>query len=348
MTTYEGKSGIKVTVLADSINATGNRMITFELEYPRLILAELNTHRALSKNSFSSRAVPFEKMLNQLTGIPVRFGANQAGMQDKGEDHDALVMLGWDGLGEMPAETFQWTPQAAWGLAKGAATKWAKAFKEAGYHKQVYNRLLEPFQMMKTVLSGTELSNFFWLRDDELADPTLGELARLMRLAANLSTPRMLNPGMWHLPYIDWFMDGSKQVAWIAYVPDDLSKPIERTYLSVSDAIKVSCARCAAVSYRNEGYGLLKSTELFERLVGSDKKHASALEHCATPIAVAPAVKDGEGTLIGGRRLNMPFWPETWADGVSHVDRDGSLWSGNLKGFIQYRKLVPGENYVAS
>lgn len=354
MITYEGKSGIKVTILADSINAMGNRMITFELEYPRLILAELNTHRALSKNSFSSRAVPFEKMLNQLTGIPVRFGANQGGMQDKGEDFRAKVRLkewsectdgGYFVPGFFQEDSDEHFPEDAWELAKESAIAFARAFKEAGYHKQVYNRLLEPFQMMKTVLSGTELSNFFWLRDDELADPTLGELARLMRLAANHSQPRLLAPGMWHLPYIDWFMDGGKQIAWIDYVPDDLSKPVERTYLSIEDAIKVSCARCAAVSYRNEGYGLMKSTELFERLVGSDKKHASALEHCATPIASAPAIKGEDGTLVGGRRLNMPFWPETWAEGISHVDREGNLWSGNLMGWIQYRKLVKGENY---
>ena len=92
MITITGKNGIKATVLAHSITMAGKQMLSWEIEYPRIVLAELNTHRQLSKNSFSSRAVPFLKMIEQLNGEPVRFGANQAGMQDKGEDFDAPMV----------------------------------------------------------------------------------------------------------------------------------------------------------------------------------------------------------------------------------------------------------------
>lgn len=351
MRTFYGKSGIKVTILADSINAAGNRFTTYEIEYPRLILAELNTHRDKSRNSFSSRAVPFEKMLKQLDGIPVRFGANQAGMQDKGEDFDAGV-LGWpveyDGNTGAPL----WDNKGAWNEAKEHAIFFAEAFKDAGYHKQVYNRLLEPFQMMKTVISGTEWDNFFWLRNDDAADPTLHELARVMQEARDASVPTLLKAGDWHLPYLDYYNeqigyedDGDTPIygPQVFYIGDLMGEDFQ--ILTLEQAIKISCARCAAVSYRNEGYGLEKSLEVYDNLVGGDRKHASAFEHCGTPIAPTPPIETAEGILVTGKNINVPFWPETWEDGVSHMTKDGRLWSGNLCGWIQYRKLIKGECY---
>lgn len=339
MITVEGKCGIKATVLADSVSLEGVRLITYELEYPRLILAELNTHRMLSRNSFSSRAVPFEKMVQQLTGRPVRFGANQAGMQDKGEDYNAPVKGTW---GEAPV-----SPEMAWEDYRDQAVRAAKAFKDAGYHKQVYNRLLEPFQMMKTILSTTEDVNFFWLRDDLAADPTLAELARCMREAKEASKPDLLQPGEWHLPYVDYFRRHIGEEGDDAWGPQEWFLRAEEpktefglgiaTPLTLEQAIKVSCARCAAVSYRNEGYGVEKSVELYERLVGSDKKHASALEHCATPMKEMEFQVEYE--------INVPTDPDTWEEGISHMDKKRNLWSGNFRGWIQHRKTIKGENY---
>lgn len=336
MVEVKGKAGITAKILADSISPQGVRLLTFEICYPRLVLAELNTHAMLAKNSFSSRAVPFEKMLNQLTGRPVRFGANQAGMQDKGEDFDAPIIIH-----SPEGEDYSFDPLEFWEMAKHDAIWYAKAYKEAGYHKQVYNRLLEAFQMMKTVLSATELDNFWWLRDHSAADPTLAELARCMRESSEQSTPKLLQPGEWHLPY----MCASRSVATgeLLYY-DEEDNPHDNTplhvYYSLEEAIKVSCARCAAVSYRNEGYGLEKSLQIYEDLVGGDRKHASAFEHCATPIA------DRIADFERGRFLNTPGQPNTWEPGISHMDRDENLWSGKFKGWIQFRKLIPGENYT--
>jgi thymidylate synthase ThyX len=352
MITVTGKNGIKATVLAYSISQAGKKFITWEIEYPRLVLAELNTHRQLSRNSFSSRAVPFLKMIEQLDGEPVRFGANQAGMQDKGEDYnEPVAWFGNDDAGNVVEAKFG--PRSMWKVAKKIAVALAKAFYEAGYHKQVYNRLLEPFQMMKTVLSATEIDNFFWLRDDDAADPTLRELARVMREAMEASTPRGLQAGEWHLPYIVCVRDferarvkdrpklmGTFYSGVMEYWMDDTFTQ----KLTLEEAIKVSCARCAAVSYRNEGYGLEKSLEIYENLVGGDKKHASAFEHCATPMA-SPVVGDKTRPLVPV--LNVPQFPDTWEPGVTHLDRNRRLWSGNLQGWVQYRKLIPGECYKA-
>lgn len=332
MITIHGLNGIKATVLAHSITKRGKMLITWEIEYPRLILAELNTHRQLSRNSYSSRAVPFLKMLEQLNGAPVRFGANQAGMQDKGEDHNATVCVD-DGQGYMFL-----SPKLAWFKAKELAISVARGFYEAGYHKQIYNRLLEAWQMQKTVLSATEVDNFFWLRDDDAADPTIRELARVMKEAMEATTPELLQPGEWHLPYIDIFRDiTGKRV--MSIFEDSGAGEV----LTTEEAIKVSCARCAAVSYRNEGYGLAKSIEVYDKLVGSTKKHASAFEHCGTPMhekVVDPI------SIMGG--INVPTIIPTWEDGITHMDRLGSLWSGNFQGWIQFRKLIPGECYNAA
>lgn len=330
--TVEGLYGIKATVLCDSISQAGIRMLTFEIEYPRLILAELNTHRVLSKNSFSSRAVPFTKMVKQLDGRPVRFGANQAGMQDSGEHNTTIKRPFFDDFGKPTL----YTPTEAWEAAKEDAIGWAEAFSEAGYHKQVFNRLLEPWQMMKTVISGTEWANLWWLRDHDAADPTFHELVRCMRIAKDASTPETLIAGEWHLPYVD-----------IVWVKEDESDDFRRAYfigdigeieVSLEEAIKVSCARCAAVSYRNEGYNLAKSIEVYEKLVGADRKHASAFEHQATPLL--------DMRVLDSPDTNIPYQTHTWQPGITHMDHDGNLWSGNIKGFIQFRKLIPGENYV--
>ncbi|HEY5631205.1 MAG TPA: hypothetical protein VIR31_03690, partial [Nitrososphaeraceae archaeon] len=257
MVQIDGLYGISVKILADSINEAGNRLVTYELVYQRMIHAELLTHGMLVRNAASSRAIPFEKMVKQLTARPVRFGQANKGMQDKGEDYDALIQ----GEYITEDEDYQYhTHDQAWELAKEDAIMWSKRFYEAGYHKQVYNRLTEPFQMMKTVLSGTEFVNFFWLRNHGAADPTLHELARCMQEARDQSVPTLLKPGQWHLPYIfvDWFSydGGEDQPHYYLSENDHISND-----LSLEDAIKVSAARCAAVSFRNEGYDLAKTLE---------------------------------------------------------------------------------------
>jgi hypothetical protein len=230
-------------------------------------------------------------MVESLTGRPVRFGQANPGMQDKGLDYHASVDIG-PALGLKHA--FLVSAESAWDSAREVAVKFSEAFYKAGYHKQVYNRLTESFQMMKTVLSGTEMNNFFWLRDDGAADPTLAELARCMREAKAKSTPIQLQPGQF--------------------------------------------------SFRNVDYGMAKCLEVFARLVGDERKHASAFEHQATPTARAVEARFNEHSNLLPGAVNEPYIPETWEPGISHVDRSGQLWSGPLRGWRQFRKLIDGEN----
>lgn len=329
-----GKYGIRAKVVKLSKCAvTGIELPTFEVEYPRMVLAELNTHRMLSRNSASSRAIPFTKMLDQLTARPVRFGQANPGMQDKGEDFDkSFEIVSGENRKTVTAGEY-------WQMAKDSAVDFAYTLYAEGYHKQVYNRLVEPFQMMKTVLSGTELANFYWLRKHGAADPTIEELALCMDKAHTFAIPELLNAGEWHLPYVDFFRDDSGAAMY--RVSDDPDEPKTNFgFVSLEDAIKVSCARCAAVSFRNVDYGVDKSREVFARLIGDERKHASAFEHCATPMQqFNPEAFYDEG-------VNIPAYPESWEKGVSHMDKEGQLWSGNLRGWVQYRKLIAGENFT--
>lgn len=323
MVEVKGKSGITVKVICDSVSLAGKRITTLECTYPRIIHSELKTHRMLSTNSASSRAIPFDKMVEQLNGVPVRFGAANSGMQDTGESHNSPVEA-WYDFGD-----YHPSPEAAWSEAKSHAVFFAEVFKEAGYHKQIYNRLIEPFQMMKTVITATEWKNFFHLRLDKAPDPTIQELAKCMKQAMDESTPNLLKVGHYHLPYVTTAEDYAEDPCQVYMINDgDFLQ-----FLTLEEAIKVSCARCAAVSFRNTDYGLEKSLEVYDRLVNSDKVHGSALEHVATPIP-----ED-----MGGFLYNTEY-PDSWPRGVSHLDKNNNLWSGNFLGWIQYRKTIPNES----
>jgi len=314
MTIIKGKANITAEVVCDSVSSVdGKRITTFSLEYPRIVHSEFMTHRMISRNAASSRAIPFEKMIENLNGIPVRFGAANKGMQDKGEDHTATVGIGW-------------SPEEFWDAAKESAVELAECYYREGYAKQVYNRLLEPFQMMKTIATATEWQNFFWLRDDEAADPTIQELARCMKEAMDESTPQVLAPGEWHLPFVDRQEFGEYSIK--------LDVPcLACEALSLEDAIIISCARCAAVSFRNVDYNIAKCKEVYDRLINGGKVHGSSLEHCATPME-----DDG-----GGFNYNKEY-TQSWPKGFTHMDKESNMWSGNFQGFVQYRQLIPNES----
>ena len=191
----EKKTIITVKIIADSINLNGNRLTTFELEYPRFIHAEFMTHRLFSRNSASSRAIPVSKMIENIKtniAMPIHWGKNQKGMQAN-EEHYAKV--------EIKKDVYE-SREVAWSFACKNAIEIAEAFDKAGYHKQIVNRLLEPFQNIKVICSATEYDNFFSLRLHPDAQPEIKELANQMYNALKQSDPKLLFDDEYHLPYI--------------------------------------------------------------------------------------------------------------------------------------------------
>lgn len=301
------KDLITARILADSISPDGTRMTTMEIEYPRFILAELNTHRMLSKNSASSRAIPVTAMhdhIRENTAAPVYWGKNQAGMKAKEE------LVGSDKTMAM----------YLWAKARDSAIDFAQQLNALGSHKQVTNRVTEPWMIMKTVISGTEWANFFWLRNHPDAQPEIAELAHKMYEAYSTSVPCLLNPGEWHVPYVRTYRDSHSNTL---YYVDSSDK-----YITAEEARVISSSCCAQVSYRKNDDSFEKALKIYKQLIESEPAHASPVEHQATPMD-----------------LDTTNWcePETWEEGVTHYSRNSDLWSGNLRGWIQFRKLIPNE-----
>lgn len=308
-------------------------LITLQLRYPRFIHAEAKTHRLiriddaeyeflqeisfmddenLSRNASSSRAIPVERMIQDVIAdpaMPVRWGANQPGMQDAG-DHSAKVEGDLWMCRSTPSDerdealSGKWlfekiqvmrSPEQAWLYARDRAIDVARGFIKAGYHKQVVNRLLEPFGHISVVVTATEWDNFFALRCHPDADPTMRALAEAMRDAIQASEAKR---DLYHLPYItdeDW-----------EQLPEVMS--VDECW----DTFKlVSAARCARVSYLNHdgtNPSIDKDLALAQRLL--DSKHMSPFEHQA----------------------------QAWTEGVQKTHLNG-----NLRGWYQFRKMIEAQ-----
>jgi hypothetical protein len=104
----------------------------------------------------------------------------------------------------------------------------------------------------------------------------------------------------------------------------------------LQDALAISASCCAQVSYRKLDDSLEKAKDIFSKLIDSKPCHASPTEHQATPMK-------GSGEEPNGWQMafNHSGFPESWENGITHADRDGILWSGNFKSWIQHRQLIP-------
>jgi thymidylate synthase ThyX len=307
----QGKGCISAKIVADSISEQGQRITTFEIEYPRFILAELNTHRLFSRNSMSSRAVPISKMIEQVRdapAMPIHWGKNQAGMQAK-EECKELVK---DNIGNV-FHVEDW-----WQLSADEAADAAELMDEAGYHKQVVNRLLEPFQIMKTVVTATSFDNFFYLRCHADAQPEIKELADCMHKCYVNSVPEILFSGEWHTPYVGHKRDPERknEIMYRVGKSEWFADPVI--------ALKISASCCAQVSYRLLDNSIEKAIMIYDKLVESKPAHASPFEHQASPM----------------KKHTKPFSDSSWEKGVTHCDVNGYAWSGNLKGWIQFRQTL--------
>lgn len=321
---------IKAEVIADSRNQFGDRLGTMVVTFPRIILAEFNTHRMFSRNSASSRAIPFPKMIESVKTnpfVPMAWQKNHTGMQ------------GTEYLSERDVEV----SRSAWLVARDRAVTQAEHIAERGATKQLVNRLLEPFMWHTCIVSATEWENFFALRCPQYTDSSgtvyrskkdmikvvsaMGEatpmnwyevnkgaaeihmmaLAEAMWDAYNESTPKELKFGEWHIPF---FTQNWGSLVEVIDHPATQGKTPEEV------AVMIATARCAGVSYTiadEEGKPVS-----YEKLIARHDKlakdgHWSPFEHCAQ------------------------------ANDMSDINGH-SVWSGNFRGFIQYRKMFDNEN----
>lgn len=357
------KTTISAEIIADSKNEHGQRLITYVLKFPRIILAELNTHRMFSRNSASSRAIPFKKMLERVQNdpfIPIAWQKDHPGMQGTEYFTDS------ESINDL---TYNWL------AARTDAVSYAQQLSDLGVTKQIVNRLLEPFLWHTAIVTATEYENFFSLRcpqyyhskatvgfrsklawetfnnvgegfEDAMPNSPVdwlkinkgqGEihimaLAEAMWDAMNESTPKQLEAGEWHIPFGDK-MDIHK-----------LSTATRKSDNAVSYAtgveafqkhreaiaIKIATARCARVSYMNfdgtDDYS--KDIALYDRLSGSG--HWSPFEHCAQAMTSREYNNSEITTHFEGNEYPIS------------IKERGFL--GNFRGFIQLRKTFTNEN----
>ena len=326
-------NGIEVQIIADSIaqNSTcsnRNRIVTFSLKYPRFIHAELLTHRMFSRNAASSRAIPVNSMIDiieQENMKPVHWGKNKKGMSAD-QEHNELIGISENGNVKMlNREQF-------WYFIRTKNIFYSRLFSEAGYHKQIVNRILEPYQNIKVILTATEFNNFFQLRMASDAQPEIRELATLMYQAIGDSRPELKREGEWHLPFIDSEVYGicENYIRDNKYDCDLAENPV------IDLALKVSSSCCAQVSYRKLDTSIPKALDIHDKLINTLAIHASPFEHQAQSPPYCSVHKHVFNGFIAGHR------------GFTHVDKYGNLWSGNLKGWIQHRHLIPNNTNVTN
>lgn len=329
---FKRPTNISAKVLTHSINLHGVEMITLEIEYPRFILAELNTHKALEKNSSSSRAIPFLKMVENIESnmaIPLYWGENKSGMQADSELtglHLAGSKQVWKNAFSDMKEHANWMHQTA------------------NLHKQTINRLLEPHQMMKTVISGTDWDNFFNLRLHPDAQPEFCMLAYKIYQAIKTSRENgnvfYLQRGEWHLPYVNRYrIKSGRGRGLIEYHLGEVGTDSYKQ-LTLVDAIKISASCTAQTSYRKNDESLEKAEKIFDMLIGAEVLHASPFGHLATPIEEHEELIDDYDEDAGVIEINLTYHPDTWQEGITHMNRAGQLCSANLRTYIQYRHLL--------
>jgi len=312
------RTSINAKVIADSIHAN-SRLTTFEITFPRFILAEFNTHRMLSRNSASSRAIPVWKRLADVMSapfVPLQFGKNKSGMQSAEEvstaDTDAARgnwLVGRDiavlqaytlagGSSQILADANH--PQAIEVCDRiiGLMALYPDAVAglknlSVGVHKQHANRVLEPYAWHTAIVTGTNWRNFYALRASKMAQPEIKSLAIAMARAHCESTTQELQEGEWHLPFI--FFEDRKEIE------------------DSNQLARISSARCARVSYlTHDGKRSLdKDLSMADDL--QKNGHMSPFEHPAR-------TRDTTGAFFGS-------------------------YSGNLNGgWIQYRKRLENEH----
>jgi thymidylate synthase ThyX len=284
-----------VQILADSI-CDYPRLTTMQVTFPRYVLAEFNTHRVFSRNSASSRAIPVATMLErveQAPFVPFYWGKNQKGMQADEELDDKTIS----------------EAERQWRAAADDAAYRARALMNIGVHKQITNRLLEPFLWHTVIVTATEWENFFNLRCHPDASPELRNAAVLMREVYESHVPRELKQGEWHLPLwhgedVEESKRGELRTGGGYY--GLLCK--RQDFKGVPAAAWISAARCARVSYLTHD-GVRDTTadiDLATRLLKAG--HMSPFEH--------PAVAFAD--------LKYQF-------------------NGNFRGWTQLRKCIKGE-----
>ena len=342
------KNNIKAEIVAHSKRAnTGEEIITYKLTFPRIILSEVNTYKMLEKNTSSSRAIPFEKMVEVVDKepfVPLAFQTHHKGMQ--GTEYitnpDEIDYL-----------------EVKWLIAKDTAIESAYQLYNNGITKQLANRILEPFMWVTQLCTGTresfkhlfeqrcpiyDISNdvlrlagsdtktsfkskkevikkfpqlskkddLWWLqRNKGQAEIHFMDLAEKMYDALNESTPVIMNDDEWHIPFSER----------PEFIPE----------MSLKDKIMLSCAMTARVSYTtindDDVLTLEKAKNIYDKCVESG--HFSVVSHCAKCMTDYEYDTWIKGKCEKSEKLN-----------ILAIPNEAKGFNKNLRGFVRLRQYI--------
>ena len=343
------------TVVADSINPQGDRLTSLLITFPRILLSEINTHRMLSKNTSSSRAIPFHKMVEAVHNnpfIPIAWQKEHTGMQG----YEYLVN----------EEDIEYAI-GTWLHQKDRAIEDAKILNSgANVTKQLCNRLLEPFMWTTMLITGSKegWDNFFNLRcpqyEINIHQIKTGEGVFFEKTKVFKSKKDIEKEGIDMIKkYSDFewlskFNKGQAEIHMMAlaekiydavnestpkqlqagewHIPFEYKMDLLETYKLIDPysnpiptRVKISTAMAAHTSYTIVGGEAVKSyekwIELHDKLIAQDPPHSSPLEHCA-------------------RAMSEVEYTASKSTGYTRKGEDQYGWCNNLKGFIPYRYMI--------
>lgn len=289
------------TILLDS-TVNGVRVTTFEVCFPRIIIAETNTHRVFSRSYQSSRALPPARQREMASFTPEIWRLDNPGMQPK----------------NVADEITSGKAELVWNMARKSAMLFSEELAGLGIAKEICNRVVEPYVMCRGVITSTRWDNFYNLRCHPDAQYEFQVLAKAMQaeMAASVPITREI-----HLPYIT---DIAEYASW------DLETLLKK--------IKLSVARCARVSYKSFDGNETKWEQdlaLYQKLVVSKPVHASPAEHQA----MTPSLGH---KLVGAMAMSHDLSLGTNVlYSSAPVGSESLPCNGNFHfGVVQYRKLI--------
>lgn len=247
--TYAGTARIICATETPSLRGICEPLVTFQIDrFPKLFLAEFNTHRVLSRNAASSRAIPTLTMLEQVKNdpfVPCEPGANGKGMF-------ATQQISQSDLNRFQSFWLKRRDETV----RAVEQEWIQQGMPS-IHKQAINRLLEPFLRVSIVATSNAWSSVLVQRLSRTAQPEFRRIAQ--QIADQLYTLKPSSNAL-HLPFVDTTaeMDRVAQVVSALYMQTHVTGVFKRDALreqlkQIAPALCRSVARCARVSYGRAG-----------------------------------------------------------------------------------------------
>ncbi len=248
---------VSAKIICDNTNQLQTRLTTIQIRVPKWLLQEINTHRVFSRSFNSSRAIPAKTLRKSADFAPHIWIANQPGMSGNTEMRDIKLYIAI----------------ATWHSLTAIVKLGHWVLELCGLHKQYTNRWLEPIVWVDGVITSTDWANFLKLRNHRSAQPEIRNLANQIEKLLADNEPDYLEPGEWHLPYID---------------DEDVALH------SLYELRLISAGRCARVSY---GFKDVKDSAAdlnrAEKLLSANPPHLSPFEMVAMVADTHESFKSG-------------------------------------------------------